>query len=216
LGHYYLRGETLVVKLTNGDVGSSWNWPAVADAVRIQKIEGDRGLDDDFHLQGTSPGVDRGSPYDYYLRELAPNGGRINVGRYGNTPEATTSAEQLVQVLSPNGLEKYEEGQEVTIQWRSSGLTEDHPVALVNAGGGGRVDNWLSDKYQTVSHQSSSFSNAVDRSLVVDPAPEQVYQSYAYAQSASRSTPTVANCSTHCSRIASSRSRIFGSSASSQ
>ncbi|NIP93549.1 MAG: hypothetical protein GWO24_08865, partial [Akkermansiaceae bacterium] len=45
------------------------------------------------------------------------SGGRINLGAYGNTAEATTSPAELVQVLGPNGLEKIEIGQEVEIRW---------------------------------------------------------------------------------------------------
>ena len=87
-----------------------------------------------------------------------------------------------MQVLSPNGLEKYEAGQPVTIAWQSSGLTLRQPAALVNAGGGALGD-WQASAYQTVSYSNSSFTTAVDRSGVTDPAPEGVYQSYAYAQS---------------------------------
>ena len=53
----------------------------------------------------------------------------INIGAYGNTSEATTSPEQLLQVLTPIGLEKYEKGQQITIQWRSDGLS---PSGTVN------------------------------------------------------------------------------------
>lgn len=45
----------------------------------------------DFHLRGNSPCIDRGDPADDYSLEPQPNGGRINMGAYGNTPEATLS-----------------------------------------------------------------------------------------------------------------------------
>ena len=93
--------------------------------------------------------MDAGDPQSYYLSEPSPNGGRANAGRYGNTSEATTSASSLVQVLSPNGLEKYEVGQVVPMTWRSAGLTLEQPVALINAGGE-TADNWLSNDYQTI------------------------------------------------------------------
>src|SRR5439155_7492024 len=82
----------------------------------------DRGLDDDFHVQGNSPTVDAGDPADDFSQEPGPNGGRINQGSYGNTSAATPSQARLVQILSPNGLEKFQVGQDVTISWRSAGL----------------------------------------------------------------------------------------------
>ncbi len=37
----------------------------------------------------TSPCVDAGNPDSVYTNEIYPNGGRINIGPYGNTPEAS-------------------------------------------------------------------------------------------------------------------------------
>ncbi|MDP6634998.1 MAG: right-handed parallel beta-helix repeat-containing protein [Phycisphaerae bacterium] len=177
LGVVVLTGTTLTVKLSN------WTDPArpvVADAIRIQQIEGDRGADDDFHLQSGSPGVDMGDPFEYYLTEPGPNGGRANAGAFGNTSEATVSPTQIVQVLDPNGYEKFEVGDTVEINWRTSGATLNHTDALINSGNQGTVDNWLYDSYYTGSSSYSSFSGAVDLSGVADPAPEDVYRSYRY------------------------------------
>ncbi|MFH1099034.1 MAG: right-handed parallel beta-helix repeat-containing protein [Candidatus Uhrbacteria bacterium] len=44
----------------------------------------------DYHLQGTSPCIDTGDPASAYVLEPAPNGGRINMGAYGNTAAATS------------------------------------------------------------------------------------------------------------------------------
>jgi hypothetical protein len=46
----------------------------------------------DFHLQNGSPAVARGDPASDYSNQPAPSGGRINLGAYGNTAEATTTA----------------------------------------------------------------------------------------------------------------------------
>lgn len=46
----------------------------------------------DFHLKAASPCIDEGHPSDAFGFEPAFNGGRINMGRYGNTPEATSYA----------------------------------------------------------------------------------------------------------------------------
>jgi len=39
----------------------------------------------------TSPMIDTGDPISVFTNEVAPNGGRINIGRYGNTPVASHS-----------------------------------------------------------------------------------------------------------------------------
>ncbi|MCB0520246.1 MAG: right-handed parallel beta-helix repeat-containing protein, partial [Saprospiraceae bacterium] len=44
----------------------------------------------DYHLHPSSPCIDTGDPADTYGNEPLPNGGRINMGFYGNTPEATS------------------------------------------------------------------------------------------------------------------------------
>ena len=74
----------------------------------------------DFHLQSTngrfdpstgqfindganSPAIDAGNPSSDYSKEPAPNGGRVNLGCYGNTAEASKSAvtgiEEITQSL---------------------------------------------------------------------------------------------------------------------
>jgi hypothetical protein len=77
---------------------------------------------EDFRLRVDSPAVDRGDPVSLYDHEPSPNGGRIDIGAYGNTADATASPAQLVQVLSPSGLEKIEQGQDVSLRWHSAGL----------------------------------------------------------------------------------------------
>lgn len=69
-----------------------------------------------------SPAIDRGDPNSAFANEPGNNGGRINLGFEGNTAQATQSPAQLVQVLSPNGLDKLAQGQATTITWRSSGI----------------------------------------------------------------------------------------------
>jgi len=43
-----------------------------------------------------SPAIDAGNPASDYSKEPKPNGGRINLGRYGNTEEASKSATQAI------------------------------------------------------------------------------------------------------------------------
>ncbi len=43
----------------------------------------------DFHLTPWSPCIDAGNPSSPFSKEPGPNGGRVNIGAYGNTAEAT-------------------------------------------------------------------------------------------------------------------------------
>ncbi|MCP4710931.1 MAG: T9SS type A sorting domain-containing protein, partial [Planctomycetes bacterium] len=45
----------------------------------------------DYHLQSNSPCIDAGDPDFDYSNEPEPNGGRINIGAYGNTEQAAPS-----------------------------------------------------------------------------------------------------------------------------
>jgi len=47
-------------------------------------------VEGDYHLLGVSPCIDAGNPNSDFLSEPEPNGGRINIGAYGNTPEAAS------------------------------------------------------------------------------------------------------------------------------
>lgn len=69
---------------------------------RDQTTAGDDDLDlpvtfvnaaqDDFHLTPAQPVTDRGDPDDDFAKEPSPNGGRVNLGAFGSTNEAETSA----------------------------------------------------------------------------------------------------------------------------
>jgi len=45
----------------------------------------------------------------------------VDIGAYGNTQEAAPSPQQMVQVVNPVGLAKYEQGQEVRIDCTARG-----------------------------------------------------------------------------------------------
>ena len=47
-----------------------------------------------YMLQETSPCIDAGDPKANCSQEPAPNGGRVNVGAYGNSAEASKSIEK--------------------------------------------------------------------------------------------------------------------------
>ena len=68
----------------------------------------------------TSPCIDAGNPYDGYDQEPANNGGRINMGAFGNTVEASKSAPKRALYLNaPRGGEIWTGAQ--TVAWSSSG-----------------------------------------------------------------------------------------------
>lgn len=58
----------------------------------------------DFHLLSDSPCIDAGDPVFDYSREPQPNGGRINIGAYGNTEQATPSAVASLVLVATSGL----------------------------------------------------------------------------------------------------------------
>ena len=158
--------------------------PRGADGLLGWQGGADHGADDDFHLRSTSPAIDRGDPASAWMGEPGANGGRIDIGAYGNTKGAAVSPAQLVQVLTPNGLEKLEAGNVYTIQWRSDGVVATRAVALVNAGGPAIASadrgSWMATSFQTEGNtygQPSSYTN-VDTSQVANPPPTDVYKSY--------------------------------------
>lgn len=79
-----------------------------------------------FHELSKTPAVDSGKPGDAYSREPVPNGHRVNVGAYGNTPEAT-QAFTLAGSVEATALQ--EEG------GTGSGATEEDALGAAGAGG---------------------------------------------------------------------------------
>ena len=58
---------------------------------------------DDYHLAaGLSTSIDSGNPASLYDNEPAYNGNRINLGAYGNTTQAASSAQRYVRIDYPN------------------------------------------------------------------------------------------------------------------
>ena len=128
--------------------------------MRIQRVAGNGGGDDNLHLTSDSPAIDRGDPVDYWIHEPVPHGQRINLGAYGNTTEATMSEAHTVQLIHPTQWEKFEVGQPVDIQYHTSGVSQLNLLARVNAGGP-REGLWGDDQFQTVG-QSLYFAHPID------------------------------------------------------
>ncbi len=66
-----------------------------------------------------SPVIDRGGPNDPYQNEPSPNGGFVNLGAYGNTPQASLSPPQYVLVTQPGGAHPWPEQQTFDITFRT-------------------------------------------------------------------------------------------------
>ncbi len=62
---------------------------------------------DDFHINSWSPCVDTGDPASPFLNEPDPNGGRVNMGAYGNTPEAPCKSGDTDSDGLPDDWERY-------------------------------------------------------------------------------------------------------------
>ena len=58
-------------------------------------------IEGNYHLLPDSPCIDAGDPNSDYSLEPKPNGGRINIGAYGNTPEATSKGRAALQPYDP-------------------------------------------------------------------------------------------------------------------
>ncbi len=129
LGVVTVSGATLTVELDADDTARD----TLADAILIREIVGDRSSDDDFHLVATSAAIDAGSLADPFGNEPSPNGARVNLGFYGNTAEAASSAADVLQVISPNGLQKYEIGDTIDIQWHAAGGVVQQPADVTYA-----------------------------------------------------------------------------------
>ncbi len=60
--------------------------------------DGNVWMNGDYHLQACSPGIDAGDPASDFSNEPEPNGYRVNMGAYGNTPEAAPNTGSLLPV----------------------------------------------------------------------------------------------------------------------
>lgn len=127
-----------------GDVTTSYSdfWNGISPLSGTGNISADPLFADaansDFHLKSqygrwngtswvnddvTSPCIDAGAPEDAYINEPPFNGGRINMGAYGNTGEASKSSETSSLKTAEKELLSYSiENQILTLQLSSSDL----------------------------------------------------------------------------------------------
>ncbi|MFO0905559.1 MAG: right-handed parallel beta-helix repeat-containing protein [Pirellulales bacterium] len=174
LGFYRVENGPLRVRVSAAP-GTTF----LADAVRLRHIPGDRGMDDNLRVAPTSITVDQGDPQTYFVGERLPHGARVNLGYDGNTPEGAVSFVQTIQVQTPNGGEKLEAGQSLSVDWLTSGILAEQPIALINVGGPA-VDNWLFDDYVVAAGSSESFApqTVIELPVASSAADAEVYRTY--------------------------------------
>ena len=168
LGIVRATSDRLVVRIPSS---------VLAGTMSLTPLGRDSAADDDFRLATSSPTIDRGDPQTYYLSEPSPSGDRANLGSDGNSPRATTGPSQQVQLLSPDGGERWEVGQVVQVKWQSQGMSLRRPVARINVGGVS-VGDWLQNAYWESPSASQELTEPVDQSAVDASAPSEVYQTY--------------------------------------
>ena len=96
--------STNAVKVSEIGHGT-WTWPDfdTMNAFNVH-LRGAAGYFDETGVKvtryrGKSPAVDAGNPASDYANEPSPNGHRVNLGAYGNTPQATMSPAGLMVIV---------------------------------------------------------------------------------------------------------------------
>ncbi len=84
---------------------------------------------DDYRLLSNSTSIDAGDPASSFGLEPLANGNRINLGAYGNTPQATQSPAQRLEITAPNFYVDLVPSLTNTLAWESN-----------NLGGGANLD----------------------------------------------------------------------------
>lgn len=124
-------------------IGKGWSNSFVADPGFVDAANGD------YHLRSTngyysvsaggwvtngtvhSPAIDRGMPLMDAADEPQPNGGRINIGRYGGTHQASKSATgPWLQVLSLTDGGTFEAASAGSIRWTGGNLPDGATVTI--------------------------------------------------------------------------------------
>lgn len=84
-------GLTGIVISKYNDVSDGYAGPAVGEGDKSSPVSFRDSASGDFREQDGQPSLDAGAPGDAYSLEPAPNGYRINMGAFGNTPLAALS-----------------------------------------------------------------------------------------------------------------------------
>jgi hypothetical protein len=91
---------------------------------------------DDYHLTNlTSSSIDSGDPSSDFSLEPTPNGGRIDLGAYGDTPQAAQSPTSFIRIDYPNYYTDWETSVGHAILWHAYNITGNVHIALYDATG---------------------------------------------------------------------------------
>lgn len=91
-----------------------------------------------------SPAIDAGDPESDFTRESSPNGGCVNLGRYGNTEEASRTPSGLPEIGVPTVVWEDPDGYTiptVSFTMGGSGTYTAHGVVYVSTDGGATWEN---------------------------------------------------------------------------
>jgi hypothetical protein len=162
VGQFIATGSTAVLTMI-AEPGSALD----ADTALLIPVGVNQGAGNNFHLQTGSPAIDAGDPTTPFLQEPSPNGGRVNQGYDGDTVQAQVSPSAMsIQVLSPGNLAKYEIGEQLPINFQTTGLTSEQPVLLLHAGGAsittGLQGNWSADAFRTTGQSINDTQSAAN------------------------------------------------------
>jgi len=146
--------------------------------------------DGDYHLLPDSPCIDAGDPNSEFGLEPEPDGGRINMGAYGNTPEATSKGGLVLQ--SYNLVSKTRVGRtlfdyEFTVTLNNNGSEDVSNVLLELLDASGNVEiidsevNFAYIEAGEVETSEDTFSLRVDRASAIDAATISWRATFEYA-----------------------------------
>lgn len=127
----------------------------------------------DFRLLPDSPAIASGNPDTAWANEPGTPGGRVNLGAFGNTDQATPADEPLITFPSISELLKLEQGSAFEGEFIAAGFRDHLSAAWLNANG--NVGRWA-DISPDDGISRTRTSNPVDTSTVNDPAPDEVYE----------------------------------------
>ncbi|MDP2898533.1 MAG: right-handed parallel beta-helix repeat-containing protein [bacterium] len=126
----------------------------------------------DFHLRSWSPCVDAGDPASAFSEEPQPNGGRVNMGAYGNTPEAASGSPDTDSDELPDEWELHwfgdlrENGAGDPDSDYISNLTEYHHARNPNSAADPRTNNATKDTWYVSIQEALSGCDDGDEILV--------------------------------------------------
>jgi len=102
--------------------------------------------DDDYHLQAGSTSIDAGAPlnpadpFTSFALEPGTNGNRVNLGAYGNTPEAAASTDRWLRLTSPCYYADLVPSETYTIAWQTYNVPDGDALDIdLMLEGGGKV-----------------------------------------------------------------------------